>query len=172
MENDVKKEVFCWSGETEPREPYAYTECGLDNIYIVNGYTVRDLDGDEFISVHDVDGLHVAISRHLVMHRKGLSGKEIRFIRNTMNLTQKELAEKLGNDSQTVARWEKETSDIPGPSEKLLRAVFLASVAETDEDMHTIRTLLNSLLGDLDEMDSTGNEQAQFEFSESWSEAA
>jgi DNA-binding transcriptional regulator YiaG len=55
--------------------------------------------------VMDVEGLHRAIGRHLVLHRKGLSPKEVRFLRKRMDLTQAELAAKLGNDAQSVARW-------------------------------------------------------------------
>lgn len=172
MEHEVDKHLFCWSGEPHQREIYMYSECGLDNIALLNGYTVRDFEGEEYVSIHDVDGLHQAISKHLVMHRKVLSGAEIKFIRKTMDLTQKELADKLGNEPQTVARWEKGLCPIPGPSGKLLRAVFLAGAAETPDDMNVLKMLLVSLLDEIDSIDSLEHQPAQFEFQEHWLEAA
>jgi DNA-binding transcriptional regulator YiaG len=172
MGRPVKRDLFCWSGEETHREPYAYTLCGLDNIFLLNGYEIISHDGEEFVSVVDVDGLHYAIGRHLVVHRKGLSAKEIRFLRKTMDLTQAELAAKLGNDAQTVARWEKGVSEIPGTAEKLLRALFLAENMRDDDDLKLLKNLLVSLMGKLDRLDEVRSPQAQFRLEEQWQEAA
>ncbi|MGD0108713.1 MAG: helix-turn-helix domain-containing protein [Rhodopila sp.] len=168
----MSKNVFCWSGEEIKQQPYPYRECGLDNIFLLNGYEITFHDGEEFVSVMDVDGLHRTIGRHIVMHRKGLSPQEVRFLRKTMDLTQAELAAKLGNDPQTVARWEKGNSDMPGTAEKLLRAIFLAENITDDEDLKLLRRLLVSVMDELDMMDEVTSTQAQFKLEERWSEAA
>lgn len=158
---------FFLSGEKEAVAPYRYRACGLDGIYLMNGYTVETHDGEEHVTVADIDGLHKAIGRHLVTHRKVLSPQEIRFLRNTLDLTQTELAELLGNTSQSVARWEKGQCEMPGAAEKLLRAVFLVSIM-TQEEFESLRQLLSS--SDLDRLDELVPQPAQFELFESWAE--
>ncbi len=165
-------DAFCWSGEEVQREPYPYTVCGLDNIFLLNGYQVGYHDGEESVSVIDVDGLHRAIGRHLVLHRKGLSPKEVRFLRKTMDLTQAELAAKLGNDAQSVARWEKGICEMPGTAEKLLRATFLAENIVDDSDLAILRKLLVSVMDELDSVDEIKPAQAQFRLNDRWDQAA
>lgn len=164
-------DVFAWTGEPEKKEPYPYLTCGLDNIFLLNGYRVIRHDGEEGVSVIDVDGLHKAIGRHLVLHRKGLAPKEIRFLRKAMNLTQEELAQKLGNNAQSVARWEKGTCEMPGTAEKLLRAIYLAQNSRGESDLKALRRLLVSRMDELDTIDEVGPSQAQFEFNDEWDEA-
>ena len=156
------------AGEKEERAPYAYTECGLDNIFLLNGYEITPHEGDDYVSVVDVDGLHHAIGRHLVLHRKGLSPKEIRFLRKTMDKTQAEMAAKLGNDAQTVARWEKGICEIPGTAEKLLRATFLAENITCDDDLKLLKNLLVSVMDELDFVDEVASIQAQFTLKDHW----
>lgn len=122
-----KPEHFFLGGREIDPVPYHYRECGLDNIYLLNGFTRDEYDGEEYISVHNVDGLWKAISLNLVVRQKTLSPKEIRFLRGQMDLTQAELASKLRVDDQTVARWEKGKSKLPGPADVALRTTFLAS---------------------------------------------
>lgn len=150
-------------------EPLLYRGCGLDGVYLLNGYKTEHHDGEEHVSVSDIDGLHMAIGRHLVAHRKGLSPKEIRFLRNTMGLTQAEMAARLGNNSQSVARWEKGECEIPGTAEKLLRALFLATLGRV-EDLVALKDLLERRLDDLDSMDETKTAPAQFELFDKWEE--
>ena len=150
-------------------EPLPYRGCGLDGIYLLNGYEHWEHDGESYVNITDIDGLHNAIGRYLVSHRKGLSPKEIRFLRKTMGLTQAELAAKLGNNSQSVARWEKGECEIPGASEKLLRATFLASLIR-EEDLVKLRELLLTALPDLDEADELRPKPMQFRLFDRWEE--
>jgi len=41
---------------------YHYTLCGLDNVWLENGYQVRETSYGQGISVHDVEGLHEVIA--------------------------------------------------------------------------------------------------------------
>ena len=134
------------------RDAYQYKACGLDNIYLLNGYEVEEHDGESHVFVRNMEELHEAIGRHIVLRRKGLTGTEIRFLRNTLNLTQKELASELGNNAQSIARWEKGQVDIPGDAEKLFRVFFFAKLAAADELLE-LRDLIQRKLADLDEID-------------------
>lgn len=150
-------------------EPYLYKGCGLEGIYLLNGYEHHYHDGERHVSIRDLKGLHEAVGRHLVSNRKGLSPKEIRFLRNTMGLTQAELSSKLGNNSQSIARWEKGQSEIPGTAEKLLRAMFLASLSR-EGDLISLKELLKTKLEELDERDQVRSQSAQFELFDKWEE--
>ena len=121
--------------------PYHYTESGLDNIYLLNGVNSIEEDGDTFTSINDLEQLHLQIAKTLVEKHSPLEAKEFKFLRVELNLSQKALAELLGVDSQTVARWEKGETTIPRGSDVLLRAYYLESQAEDSK----IALLLNTL---------------------------
>ncbi len=165
----MKMDKFFLRGEQVKAEPYHYRANGLEGIYLLNGYSVEEHDGEAHVSITDIDGLHKAIGRHIVVHRKALSPREVRFLRNAMNMTQAELADLLGNTSQSVARWEKGECEMPGASEKLLRAIFLISVM-TKEEFEGFREFLTSRLSELDQIDELTAAPAQFELFDSWTE--
>jgi DNA-binding transcriptional regulator YiaG len=99
-----------------------------DDVYLVNGFTRETVDGEEFITIEDMDGLWKAIGLHLITTRKILASKEIKFLRDHMEMTQAQLGTRLRVSDQTVARWEKgETKLVPGPADLVLRIFFLAS---------------------------------------------
>ena len=70
------------------------------------------------------DGLLEAIGRSLVRRKKLLSGKEIRFLRQQMDLTQSKLARLVGCDAQQIARYEKGQNRMPGAVDRLLRMLY------------------------------------------------
>jgi len=154
-------ESFFLSGEEVEATPYHYKEGGLDGIYLLNGFAVEEHDGEEHVSIVDVPGLHKAIGRHIVLNRKALAPREIRFLRKSMDLTQAELADKLGCNSQSVARWEKGEVSIPGAPEKLLRIVFLCTVI-TQEEAQQLRKIILERMDELDELDELKAPRAQF----------
>jgi putative transcriptional regulator len=104
---------------------YQYTESGLDNVRLANGFRYVDGPGGRHVLViEDIDGLHRAIGRTLVQTKKDLTGKEIRFLRHEMLMSQLALASLLEVDEQTVARWEKGRTVIPKPAEALIRLLY------------------------------------------------
>ncbi|MDA8093677.1 MAG: helix-turn-helix domain-containing protein [Betaproteobacteria bacterium] len=106
------------------RKDYHYTECGLQNVWLVNGYSARKTKYGEGISVHDVDGLHRAIAQALTDKPAPLTGAEVRFLRKEMNLSQRGLGELLGVTDQAVALWERK-SRLPRTAERLLRLLYV-----------------------------------------------
>lgn len=150
-------------------EPYHYRSCGLDGIYLLNGFDTKVHDGEEHVSIKDIDGLHMAIGRYLVMHRKALAPEEIRFLRRTMDLSQAELGEAVGKTNQSVARWEKGESGIPATAEKLLRAIFIARLPD-DDALDALRDFLAARLEELDTFDEVADRPVQFELAGAWKE--
>lgn len=102
-------------------EPYHYRECGLDNVYIEGIEVLTDDDGDDVVVIPDVVGLHRTIARRLVQATGGLNGKEVRFLRTMLGMTQAELAAVLHVDHQTVGRWERSETQIQENADTLLR---------------------------------------------------
>lgn len=107
---------------------YHYIECGLDNIYLSNGFKLMNTHRGEAISIHDIDGLHKSIGLYLVTSKKELSSKEIRFLREEMLMSQFTLGRLLGVSEQAVRRWETGKTIIPKPSEYLLRLIYQEQV--------------------------------------------
>ena len=101
---------------------YHYQTCGLDNIYLVNGFREIEYGGEIAVSIHDLPGLHQAITYSLIHKSEHLSGKEFRFLRLEMDLSQTALGKLFGVSDQAIAKWEKEQSSIPTPAELLIRA--------------------------------------------------
>lgn len=104
---------------------YHYTDSGLDNVWLENGYTVHETAYGEGVSIQDTEGLHKAIGRWLINLPKPLNGAELRFIRMEMELTQRDLAGILGVEEQSVRRWEKSRRrSFNGSADRLLRALY------------------------------------------------
>ena len=145
-----------WSHRGEKPQPQLhYTECGLDDVYLVSGYEIEKTPYGEGLTIKNLDQLHKAIGYYLAQRKKTLSGKELRFLRKQMNLTQSELGSLTGLSSQQVARWEKGESEISGPADVLVRALFI---------QHTGGKLdLQGLAKRLDEIDAPINERINFE---------
>jgi transcriptional regulator with XRE-family HTH domain len=100
---------------------YYYTESGLDNVTIFGVNPVVDDSGEETVSIANLPGLHRTISFALIKLPRGLNGKELRFIRTEMGLTQAELALLVHKDGQTVGRWERNEHPIGETEEMIIR---------------------------------------------------
>jgi len=138
-------------------EPLHYTECGLDNIYLKNGFRLyREDDGEESLSISDVDGLHRAIGLHIVLEKKAPSPKEMRFLRDELDMSQAELARILGVSDQSVARWEKGHCEANGGAVFALRMIYLLSLLPQEEREKVMATILERLRR-LSEMDETND---------------
>lgn len=124
---------------------YQYKECGLDNIYLVNGFTERETSRGKTVSIDNIEGLHRAIGDWLARHKKVLDGREARFLRVEMGLSQAMLALLLGKDEQSIARWEKkrlkDSGKIPGDSERMIRFLYLETVDKNTRLLEFLRAL-------------------------------
>lgn len=134
---------------------YRYRECGLDNVYLLNGFTIKETRYGRAVSIGDVDGLHRALGDYLVHEKKNLSGAEVRFLRHELGLSQKALGMLLGKSDQTLARWEKEKGRIDGAADRLLRLLYQQHTGQSEE--------MKSLLEWLSDLDDPIEEEIRFE---------
>jgi len=104
---------------------YHYTESGLNNVYLRDGYNTIEIDGEAAVSIHDIVGLHKVISRRIIRKSPSLSGDEIRFLRKEMNLTQSLFASIISVSDDTVLGWENGRTSVSGPADKLIRGVYV-----------------------------------------------
>lgn len=127
---------------------YHYVESGLDNIYLVDGYTFHKTAYGKGVSITDTAGLHKAIGQWVVSLPKPIFGTELRFLRLEMETTQRHLAAILGTTEQTLRLWEKHRSKaLPGTADRLLRALYLEYVGGDG----SVRSMLDRL-AELDEI--------------------
>jgi DNA-binding transcriptional regulator YiaG len=145
-----------WSHKGEKQlPPLHYTECGLDDVYLVSGYEIVKTPYGEGLTIKNLDQLRKAIGCYLASQKKALSSKELRFLRKEMDLTQSDLGKLTGLSSQQVARWEKGDSEISGPADVLLRALYIQHVGSKVD--------IQALVRKLDEIDSPIDDKTYFE---------
>ena len=135
-------------------EPLHFTACGLDNVLLGSGYDVVDTPEGRGVRIRNLDELHCAIGEFLAAHKKTLIGKELRFLRKHMNLTQTELGHLIGLSSQQVARWEKGQCEISGAAESLMRVLFMEHLRKDIS--------VRGLLLELDECDGIAEDKTLF----------
>ena len=105
---------------------YHYTDGGLRNVWLVNGYLVKQTLYGEAVAIHDSDGLTGAICIALTQTTGTLTGIEFRYVRSAgMLLSQPALGRIMGIDGQSIARWEK-SGKVPRWADKLMRLFYVA----------------------------------------------
>ena len=112
-------------GKALSEQPFHYRACGLDDVYLLNGFELEETEDGQVVTIHNIDGLHDAIATGIIMLPRPIRPREFRFLRKTKDQTQAELAQELGVDAQTVARYEKDQAAIPAPTDFMLRVGFL-----------------------------------------------
>jgi DNA-binding transcriptional regulator YiaG len=133
--------AYALEGRKAAKRSYHYTQCGLDDVFLLNGYKKHRTPYGSGISIENVEGLHDAIARHMCLSKAALSGKELRFLRKLMDLTQSEVATNLGYDVQSVARWEKGKAEVNGAADRLLRILYLGSRSVAVEPAELIKII-------------------------------
>ena len=126
---------------------YHYVESGLPNVWLSNGFVVKQTAYGESIAITDVKGLHDVIGKVIAAKSSVLTGAEFRFLRKELGLSQESLAEIVGLTSQAVAIWEK-TDKIPLVNDRYLRGLYLESKTGGADLMAAINTI-NKLDHDL-----------------------
>ncbi|NBX05542.1 MAG: hypothetical protein EBR18_05485 [Betaproteobacteria bacterium] len=127
---------------------YHYTDGGLRNVWLANGYEITQTPYGEGVSFHNLDGLTRSICMALSRKASPLTGAEFRYVRSAgMLLSQPALGNLIGVDGQSVARWEK-TSKVPLWADKLVRLLYTAQVngnepiAKAVERIKTVERLI------------------------------
>lgn len=106
------------------KKMYHYTDGGLRNVWLKNGYVERTTPYGKAIAFQDLDGLTKAICLALVRRPGKLTGAEFRYVRCNMLLSQKALGALMDYTEQAIAKYEK-TGKIPKLVEMFLRSWYL-----------------------------------------------
>lgn len=133
---------------------YHYTECGLPNVWLVNGVKSHATPYGEAMVIENAEGLHRAIGMQLVHRKPYLTGSEFRFLRKELDLSQNALAGYFGNDAQSVALWEKR-GRVPKWADRFLRAIYREHM---EGNAH-----IREIVARLNDMDRQEHERQVFE---------
>ena len=118
---------------------YHYTDCGLDYVYLANGYTVHHTPHGDGVSITDARALHARIALDLIAQPRPLQGQDVRYLRGMMRLSQEGLAKVLRQQRGSVARWEAEpTKDLPGAADSALRMFYALKAGGHDIAMKVV----------------------------------
>ena len=146
-------------GQRPAKKPYHYRACGLDDVYLTDGFVEEKTAYGPAVTITDVPGLHRAIGRNIISQGKPLSAREFRFLRKNMDLTQEVLAARLDLDGQTIARYEKDQTAVPRAIDIVVRVMFALHVAPPDrreEMIEEIRSIVE------DELSQTSGPEREF----------
>lgn len=124
------------------KDCYHYTQCGLDNVYLKNGFEKKSTSYGEGVAIDDADGLHKAITKAVIDKTAHLTGSELRFLRVELDLSQKRFGEYLGKSDQSVALWEKNGS-IPKEVDFLVRHIMRQTMGQSTSYMDEVDRLRN-----------------------------
>ncbi len=128
------------------RLDYRYDECGLDNVILVGLEACEDDEGSLVVTIQHVNVLHRAIVKAIATKPSGITGREVRFIRTELGLTQAEFAARINKDAQTVARWEKGKNPVDPTADTVIRVLALEHVGEK-EGLPSIKELASWAVG-------------------------
>jgi putative transcriptional regulator len=131
---------------------YHYTESGLQNIYLENGFAIHKTPHGKGVAISDAAGLHRAIGRAIAV-RPRLTGAELRFLRKEMELSQRALGELVGATEQNVSLWERR-GHIPKTAARLLKLLYLSRLDGNVQVCKAIDALI--------ELDEHREEQMRF----------
>lgn len=113
------------------KDKYHYTESGLDNVYLVNGFKYEETPFGRGVHIENVNGLHRAIGKDIIEIGRPLAGNEIKFLRESMDCSQKELAELLGfGDAQPLLHAERGDRPLRAAVEATLRELYRQHIHE------------------------------------------
>lgn len=128
---------------------FHYMACGLDNVWLANGFTIKETKYGRGVSIQDVDGLHRLLASSLVEKKGLLTGKEFRFLRVQLGLTQQGLGKLMGDVSENaVSLWERKDT-VPAINDHWLRMHVIAKlkgntkVADAIERIQTVERLVH-----------------------------
>ena len=120
---------------------YHYTDGGLQNVRLANGYRVQKTPYGEAVAIDDLEGLTQTICMTLTKKPSKLTGAEFRYLRNGLMLSQPSLGQMLGVSGQAVALWEK-TGRVPKMADAMIR-LFYTAHTNGHEQVKNIVTALN-----------------------------
>ncbi len=120
---------------------YKFTDGNLENVWLKNGYEIKDTPHGKAVAIQDVSGLTKAICKAFTRKKGKLTGPEFRYLRLSMLMSQGALGKALGRTEQAVALWEK-SDKIPKFADTLIRVIYAAH-SNGDEKVKNIIHAIN-----------------------------
>lgn len=137
---------FYIKGRDKMPEPYHLRAIGLPNIYLLNGISFEnDEEYGDIIHIENLEGLHSAIGLYIIEKPSIMTGKEFRFLRKQIGLTQEDLGNKLSISAQTIANYEKQVTGKLGAADPFLRFAYLLHILPSDARTNLIKHMMDEL---------------------------
>jgi DNA-binding transcriptional regulator YiaG len=127
---------------------YHYTESGLDNVWLENGYNEKQTAYGKSVSVDDADGLHQVLAIQITNKKGRITGKELRFLRAMLGLSQDGIAKMIGVTEQSLSLWER-TGKVPKSADTVVRLLVLerldgdGKISEVINRINDVERLVN-----------------------------
>lgn len=125
---------ICNKKMTVKKDPYHYSESGLDNIFLMTD-VYKCSCGEVIADIPNIYGLHELIAKALVKKVSMLTSKEIKFLRKKMHLKATALADILGVSKVTVSRWENGVENMGIANDKLIRFLYTQMFQEKCQEI-------------------------------------
>jgi len=133
---------------------FHYTDSGLDYIFLIDGYKIRETKRGVSVAIKRIDELHDGIAKFIVTMPYPLRGQEVRFLRSMLGYSQEELGRKLGVRRNAIAVYERDRMKaIPAQSDHLLRMSYVMEMFRKRPDTAEFQELNVKIL---DNMEVTG----------------
>lgn len=130
-------------------ELYQYKDCGLDYIFLRNGYRIKETPYGRGVAIENADGLHEAIAHSIITSPRRIRGQEVRFLRSMLDVSQSGLGDIVGKSRATIARWEGGLDEpIPAEADRFLRLFYALKASG-----HDAAQRLLELLTEIDELE-------------------
>lgn len=84
------------------------------------------------VIIPNIEGLHQAIARTVVVKAARLSGADVRFLRKVLGWSGADFATHMGTSPETVSRWETGATPIGPQADRLLRLMVMTRDPVTD----------------------------------------
>jgi len=112
------------------RENYAYSECGLRSVILLNILVFHCECGAIVPEIPSPSVLHVSIAMKVLQKKTLLSGEEIRFVRKVAGYSGVELSKVIGVENTSISHWETDNKPIGKGSDRLVRLACFARILE------------------------------------------
>jgi putative transcriptional regulator len=103
---------------------YHYLDSGLENVFLEGGFEVIDTPYGQGVAIGDLDGLHQCIADCLVKKPMPLNGREFRFLRTELDLSQSAMGDLCGRKERRLRDWENNNENVPDPANTIIRIVY------------------------------------------------
>jgi putative transcriptional regulator len=124
---------------------FHYKSCGLDNIWLKNGFDKRQTNEGSGYSIHDIDNLHRVIAKGIIEKPAPISGKEFRFLRIEMEFSQKAIGDLMDKTDQMIAKWEKGENNVPVLADAAIRNIYRDSIGMSESSIAKLLKELKDL---------------------------